>query len=200
MKNRCLLLDLDGTLIERNYSRITPTPWLEQILAIGKPMAICSNQGGIAWNLAGGRPGKSYPNWPEVVERIAAGMELIGVKFAFVALYHPGANIPSGTILRGRGQTIGLPPGLIEAIANGDTSPVVIPIGTGYIVASWSPLWRKPEAMMLRVALRMLDRDRQMDWCYVGDEPDDRTAAFGAGIGFIDVRELQQYHSPAAVE
>lgn len=182
-----LLLDLDGTLIERNFSVIKPTPWLEQILGLGKPLAICSNQGGIAWHLAGGRPGKVYPDWPGIVARIAAGMRLARVRFAFVSLYHPGASIPSGTLLWERGRAIGLPEILIRTIENGLIS-IVQAEDAGLILASWSPSWRKPQAGMLRAASRLLDPAGRFRWMYIGDEEDDRLAALAAEIEFVNVK------------
>lgn len=180
------IYDLDGTLIERQFSRIIPTPWLEQILAIGIPAAICSNQGGISWNLAGGRPGKTYPNWRGVVERVSAGMRLAGVSVAFVALYHPGATLPTSDLLWQRGAEIELPPELICAI--GSEKIVQVPIRDGIIFASWSPYWRKPAPGMLLTARELLSAEPPC--VYVGDEDDDRTAAGAAGMGFVDVRQF----------
>lgn len=191
MKPR-LLLDLDGTLIERDYSRIAPAPWLERILAIGLPMAICSNQGGIAWNLAGGRPGKSYPDWPGIVARVAAGMRLAGVRLAFVSLYHPEASIPSGNLLWERGRAIGLPSILIQAIGYGNGLAAIVPAeDAGFILASWSPKWRKPSPGMLVAARRLLDPARRFSWCYVGDEEDDGIAATRAAMDFVDVQRYR---------
>lgn len=187
-----LLLDLDGTLIERDFSRIAPAPWLERILAVGKPMAICSNQGGIAWNLAGGRPGKSYPDWPGIVARVAAGMRLAGVRLAFVSLHHPGASIPSGNLLWERGRAIGLPPILIQAVGYGNELVAIAPAeDAGLILASWSPKWRKPSAGMLVAARRLLDPARRFSWRYVGDEEDDRFAAQAAAMDFVGIKEAQ---------
>lgn len=188
-----VLFDLDGTLIKRDFSQISPTSGLARILATGRPMAICSNQGGIAWNLAGGRPGRFYPDWPGVVARIVAGMRLAGVKLAFVALYHPGACIPSGDLLWERGKAIGLPPLLIRLAQDRSNLAAIVSVGdAGLILASWSPAWRKPAAGMLQAALRLLDPGGLFSWIYAGDEEDDRLAAEAAGIGFVKVSEEEQ--------
>ncbi|MCX7855565.1 MAG: hypothetical protein N2556_06285, partial [Anaerolineae bacterium] len=109
-----IICDLDGTILvswaNQEYEP-RPTPWLEKILAMGKVIAIATNQGGIAWRLAGGRPGKKYPSWPEVEARILAGMRWTGARFAFVALNHPGAPVPSwdDPLLWKRAEEAGIP-------------------------------------------------------------------------------------------
>lgn len=190
MKTR-LLFDLDRTILEAwtaDDFTPRPVPWLDRLKKIqGEPVAICTNQGGIPWNLAGGRPGKKYPDWPGVVARIRAGMELIGVRLAFVALHHPDAPVPAGNLLWERGKAIGLPPILIRLVGTGMGAIVPMPDNHGYIVASWSPHWRKPAPGMLLVAKRLLGNDR-WTWAYVGDEDSDRQAARAAGMDFIDVQ------------
>ncbi len=179
------VFDLDGTVLTRwrpgDFSP-RPAPWLNSLLALGEPVAICSNQGGIAWMLAGGRPGRQYPTWPEVEERVRAGMRLTGARWGLVALHHPGAVI-SPQSLQERGKEIGLSLALIGAF--GTSVRVGICVREGIIIASWDPGWRKPAPGMLIVARSLV---RGGGCVYVGDEDSDRQAAAAAGMDFIDVR------------
>jgi histidinol phosphatase-like enzyme len=201
-----LLLDLDGTLIRRYGGRegFAPRPLasLERIQKLGTPLAICSNQGGIAWGLAGGRPGKRYPDWDAMLERVRFGMELAQVKIAFLALHHPHAPIPEDTeeLLRAAKQ-IGLPKEV--ALAAGDPNQIVllsVPLNIpgveeGTVLVSWDPGWRKPAPGMLEEARTFLQCTRFIakgcQWIYIGDEEDDEKAARAAGMDFLSAEEIR---------
>jgi len=192
-----LLLDLDGTLIERYPSGsldFTPRPLAdpERIRRLGVPVAICSNQGGIAWGLAGGRPGKVYPDWPAVLERVRFGMRLAGVRWAFLALHHPGARLPEGATLLQAAERIRLPAPIALAAARPRVA-IVVPVEEGMVMASWNPEWRKPNPGMLRFgaeALRALE-GIVGPWAYVGDEADDEAAATQAGMAFFPAEQIR---------
>jgi histidinol phosphatase-like enzyme len=199
-----ILLDLDGTLIHR-YGKdedFTPRPLVDpgRIWKLGTPLAICSNQGGIAWGLAGGRPGKRYPDWGTMLDRVRFGMELAQVKLAFLALYHPDAPIPEDMerLLKAAAQ-IGMPEEV--ALAVRDPRQIIIldiPLNTpdkkGEVFVSWDPEWRKPAPGMLKEAQTLLQCTRFIAegcrWIYIGDEDDDKKAAQAAGMAFLPAEEI----------
>jgi histidinol phosphatase-like enzyme len=207
-----VLLDLDGTLIRRygENEDFTPRPLADpdRIQKLGMPLAICSNQGGIAWGLAGGRPGKRYPDWPAMLERVRFGMELARVKLAFLALHHPHAPIPEDTeeLLRAAEQ-ISMPEEV--ALAAGDPKQIVllsvrlnIPgVEEGTVLVSWDPEWRKPAPGMLKEARTFLQCTRfiaeRCRWIYIGDEKEDEEAARAAGMDFLSAEEIR---NPSAQE
>jgi histidinol phosphatase-like enzyme len=201
-----LLLDLDGTLIQRYGERggFAPRPLtsLERIQKRGTPLAICSNQGGIAWGLVGGRPGKRYPDWNAMLERVRFGMELAQVKIAFLALYHPLAPIPEDKKgLLEAAARIGMPEEVVLAV--GDPRQIVsldIPLNIlgvekGEVFVSWDPEWRKPAPGMLKEARTFLQCTRFIaegcQWIYIGDEEDDEQAARAAGMDFLSAKEIR---------
>ena len=181
------ICDLDGTILQRwtnNDNTPRPAPWLKEILERWRVVAICTNQGGIAFALAGGRPGYNYPSWPQVLNRIEAGMALTGALVTLVALYHPSAHIPQDPAEQKRAnQTVGLPLYLLPY--NALERPVILSTNRR-VVASWSPAWRKPNPTMLKLAMEITG---VTDCVYVGDEDSDRDAARKAGIPFVYVRE-----------
>ena len=201
-----ILLDLDGTLIKRygGNEDFAPTPLADpdRIQELGTPLAICSNQGGIAWGLAGGRPGKRYPDWPAMLERVRFGMELARVRVAFLALYHPLAPIPEDKegLLEAAGR-IGVPEAV--ALAAGDPNRIVLlsvrlnvpGVEEGTVFASWDPEWRKPAPGMLKEAQTFLRCARFIAegcrWIYIGDEEDDAKAARAAGMDFLSAEEIR---------
>lgn len=186
-----LLSDLDGTLLlrwtpEEGGWKPRPAPWLGRLMAMGPIQAICTNQGGIAWNMAGGRPGRRYPAWPEVEARIRAGMALTGARWAFVALFHPGAPLPPPGSREwiARADAVGLP----EAFRDPEAPWGEIEVPEGILRASWDPAWRKPNPGMLLAACAALGIRPEVDpVAYAGDEEDDRLAAQAAGMMFIPV-------------
>jgi histidinol phosphatase-like enzyme len=192
-----LLLDLDGTLIERypsDGSNFTPRPLADpaRIRALGFPVAIASNQGGIAWGLAGGREGRRYPDWPAVLERVRAGMRLAGVRWAFLALHHPEARLPEGEALLPAAERIRLPAPIALAARSPRVAPM-IRVPEGFVVASWNPQWRKPAPGMLGFARELLEAFGLVaeEWAYVGDEEDDQRAAEAAGMAFIPAERIR---------
>ncbi len=208
-----ILLDLDGTLIRR-YGKdedFTPRPLADpdRIRRLGTPLAICSNQGGIAWGLAGGRPGKRYPDWDAMLERVRFGMELAQVKLAFLALHHPLAPIPEDRekLLEAAAQ-IGMPEEV--ALAAGDPRQIIllgIPLDIpgvqkGEVLVSWDPEWRKPAPGMLKDARAHLECTRFIakgcQWIYIGDEEDDEKAARAAGMDFLSAEEIRLGGKPEA--
>ena len=190
-----LLLDLDGTvLVKWTHSSTEPheAPWLDRVLSLGTPAGICTNQGGVSWSLAGGRPGRKYPSWPEILLRIRAGMRATGVALALVALHHPGAAVPKGTLLLERAREISLPlPLAIARYFPRLAVPVAAP--EGIVIASWAPSWRKPEPAMLQAARRLYSSLHPAalfsPWIYIGDEESDREAAARAGMRFLEVKK-----------
>jgi histidinol phosphatase-like enzyme len=201
-----LLLDLDGTLIRRYGGRegFAPRPLasLERIRKLGTPLAICSNQGGIAWGLAGGRPGKRYPDWNAMLERVRFGMELARVKIAFLALHHPLAPIPEDTKgLLEAAERIGMPKEVALAVRDPLRIvlldiPLNIPgVEEGTALVSWDPEWRKPAPGMLKDARVHLECTRFIAkgcrWIYIGDEEDDEKAAQAAGMDFLSAEEIR---------
>jgi histidinol phosphatase-like enzyme len=201
-----VLLDLDGTLIERygENEDFTPSALADpaRIQKLGTPLAICSNQGGIAWGLAGGRPGKRYPDWDAMLERVRFGMELAQVKIAFLALYHPLAPIPEDKKgLLEAAARIGMPEEVVLAV--GDPRQIVsldIPLNIlgvekGEVFVSWDPEWRKPAPGMLKEARTFLQCTRFIaegcQWIYIGDEEDDEKAARAAGMDFLSAKEIR---------
>jgi histidinol phosphatase-like enzyme len=201
-----ILLDLDGTLIQR-YGKdedFTPRPLADpnRIWELGTPLAICSNQGGIAWGLAGGRPGKRYPDWNAMLERVRFGMELAQVRLAFLALYHPLAPIPEDTKgLLEAAVRIGMPEEVALAVRDPQRIvlldvPLNIPgVEKGEVLVSWDPEWRKPAPGMLKDAQTHLECTRFIAkgcrWIYIGDEEDDEKAARGAGMDFLSAEEIR---------
>jgi len=205
-----VLLDLDGTLIERYGENEDFTPRAladpDRIWKLGTPLAICSNQGGIAWGLAGGRPGKRYPDWNAMLERVRFGMELAQVKLAFLALYHPLAPIPEDTKgLLEAAARIGMPEEVALAVRDPRQIvlldiPLNIPgVEKGEALVSWDPEWRKPAPGMLKDARVHLECTRFIAkgcrWIYIGDEDDDEKAARAAGMDFLSAEEIR---SPSA--
>jgi histidinol phosphatase-like enzyme len=201
-----ILLDLDGTLIERygEGEDFTPRPLANPglIWKQGTPLAICSNQGGIAWGLAGGRPGKNYPDWNAMLERVRFGMELAQVKLAFLALYHPLAPIPEDKerLLEAAAQ-IGMPEEVALAVRNPrqivllDVPPNIPGVEEGVVFVSWDPEWRKPAPGMLKDARVHLEHThfiaKDCKWIYIGDEDDDEKAALAAGMGFLSAEKIR---------
>lgn len=194
-----VISDLDRTILagwDEGYEP-QPAPWLDKILSLGEVVAIVTNQGGIAWNLAGGRPGKKYPSWPSVAERVRAGMRLTNARMAFVSLYHPSARVPSLTdsVLWKRNEEVGLP--FVALVALGcPEAHIGLKVKEGTIFVSWSPKWRKPSPGALLFAQKLL-RIAPQELCYVGDEDSDREAAEAAGMRFVDVREWQNDKGPS---
>ena len=190
-----LLLDLDGTLIERyppDGNNFAPRPLADpdRIRERGLPAAIASNQGGIAWGLAGGREGRRYPDWPAVLERVRAGMRLAGVRWAFLALHHPGARLPEGEALLEAAERIRLPAEIALAAVRLHVA-ITLAVPEGVVVASWAPDWRKPAPGMLAFAREVLTAAGAAGpWAYVGDEEDDKTAAAAAGMAFIPANQI----------
>jgi histidinol phosphatase-like enzyme len=192
-----LLLDLDGTLIERypsDGSNFTPRPLAdpERIRALGFPVAIASNQGGIAWELAGGREGRTYPDWPAVLERVRAGMRLAGVRWAFLALHHPEARLPEGEALLQAAERIRLPAEIALAAGRLHVA-ITLAVPEGVVVTSWAPDWRKPAPGMLAFAQEVLEVFGLVaeGWAYVGDEADDAAAARAAGMTFYPAERIR---------
>lgn len=176
-KGTYVVADLDGTIIVRDFNNYRPlAPVVERIKQIGIPVCLYTNQGGISFRIAHQRPEKNYPDWPQTVERIRYGMRVLGVRFAFVALYHPAAKLPSGHDLEKEARAIGL--------------PVVPPKGfvlrcaEGYICASWNPEWRKPPGAVLKL-LSVFS-----PLVFVGDEESDRESAVASGVRFLSVEEI----------
>jgi histidinol phosphatase-like enzyme len=201
-----LLLDLDGTLIRRYGEKegFAPRPLasLERIQKLGTSLTICSNQGGIAWGLAGGRPGKRYPDWNAMLERVRFGMELAQVKIAFLALYHPLAPIPEDTKgLLEAAARIGMPEEVALAVRDPrqivplDISLNIPGVEKGEVFVSWDPEWRKPAPGMLKEAQTFLQCTRFIAegcrWIYIGDEEDDEKAARAAGMDFLSAEEIR---------
>jgi histidinol phosphatase-like enzyme len=201
-----VLLDLDGTLIKRygENEGFAPSPLADpvRIQKLGTPLAICSNQSGIAWGLAGGRPGKRYPDWNAMLERVRFGMELAQVKLAFLALYHPLAPIPEDTEgLLEAAARIGMPEEVALAVRDPRQIvlldiPLNIPgVEKGEVLVSWDPEWRKPAPGMLKDARVHLECTRfiakKCRWVYIGDEDDDEKAAWAAGMDFLPAKEIR---------
>jgi histidinol phosphatase-like enzyme len=204
-----ILLDLDGTLIQRygEEEDFTPRPLADpgRIQKLGTPLAICSNQGGIAWGLAGGRPGKRYPDWPAMLERVRFGMRLAQVKVAFLALYHPLAPTPEDKEgLLEAARRIGMPeevalaaedPKHIVLLSVQLDTPGIPGVEEGTVFVSWNPEWRKPAPGMLEEAQTLLRHTRfiarDCRWIYIGDEEDDEKAARAARMDFLSAKEIR---------
>jgi len=192
-----LIFDLDGTLIERYPSSgddFAPRSLADplRIRELGLPVAIASNQGGIAWGLAGGREGRTYPDWPAVLERVRFGMRLAGVRWAFLALHHPEARLPEGEALLQAAARIRLPAPIALAARSHRVAPM-IRVPEGVVVVSWDPQWRKPAPGMLAFARGILGAFGLVaeGWAYVGDEEDDRLAAEKAEMIFIPAEQIR---------
>jgi len=88
-KRRIVLCDLDGTILlpgKDPAAKPEPTPYLEKIRELGTIMAICTNQEGIAWNILGGRPGRKYPSWHEMINRVLFAMQVSGAQIGVISL------------------------------------------------------------------------------------------------------------------
>lgn len=190
-----ILCDLDGTILQRwNTPDEEPasTEYLGRILELGPVYAICTNQGGIAWQLVGGRPEKQYPDWPATLHRIRTGLMLTGARHAFVALSHPGAmdrmKQEHPDLIRRQADRIGLPiellpPDILTHLNRPASRVVQIRMGEGlFLHASWEPFWRKPSPGMILYACQTLGIPVTKSVAYVGDEPDDLVAAERAGV------------------
>lgn len=198
-----VLCDLDGTILKRwNTPQEAPesTEYLGRISELGPVCAICTNQGGIAWQLVGGRPGKQYPDWPTTLRRILTGLMLTGARHAFVALYHPGAmsrmKQEDPDLICRQADRIGLPiellPPDILPHLNRPANPVVqVRMGEDiFLYASWEPSWRKPSPGMILYACQILGIPVAKSVAYVGDEPDDLVAAERAGVTGVLIPQL----------
>lgn len=167
-------VDMDGTLIERQFGELRATPYLDAIRRLGNLVRICSNCGGIAFRLARQRLERGYPDWPGIVERVRFAMRVSGIRVALLALYHPDAILPEGEELRQRVAEICLPALPPQGFK--------VHVPEGVIAASWNPRWRKPNPGMLEFFPRPT--------VFVGDEDTDRQAANAAGVRFVHVTEL----------
>lgn len=189
-----LICDLDRTILtswDEGYAP-RPAPWLDRILSLGKVIAIATNQGGISWRLAGGRPGKEYPSWPEVEARILAGMRWAGTRLALVALHHPGAVLPQwdDPALWERAREAKIPWCLLGPLGDDLSRDVRLSYREGLVLISWHPEWRKPNPKMLQIALRLAGCPHDQA-AFIGDEDSDRQAAEAAGLEFIDVASFR---------
>ncbi len=159
-----LALDFDGVIA--NYGDHTTTTRLNTaLLALlprqRQPIAICTNQGGMAFSRL--NPAK-YPTPLQVAQRLNAGCNFRArngypVAVILVSAYHPKADA-----------------GDIQSVAQ----------ELRELVAVFAPRWRvyttersrKPHALMLKAAGAT---------CYYGDSPEDAQAAAAAGVPFVAV-------------
>ena len=157
-----IALDFDGVIA--NYGdHATSTRINTGLLALlpceRQPVAICTNQGGMAFSR---RNPARYPTPLQVAQRLNAGRNFLTrngypVAAIFVSTYHPKAD--AADIQRVAQE-------LRELIA------VIVPAWRIYTTERA----RKPHPLMLGAAGAT---------CYYGDSPEDAQAAQAAGIPFI---------------
>lgn len=202
-KRRTVLCDLDGTILlpfEDPADKPEPTPYLEEIKGLGTIKAICTNQEGLAWNILGGRPGRKYPNWNRMIDRVLFAMEISGAPVGVISLFDQTAiellmgktwdeidreakdqQIPEDVY---HPLIVDRTPSLLEIY-----SPIyTFRFGDFWIYASWKPSWRKPNPGMILHALKVLDIPPSPDVLYVGDEEEDVQAAKNAGVSWVWVK------------
>jgi len=159
-----IALDFDGVIA--NYGDHTTTTRINTgLLALlpreRQPVAICTNQGGMAFSR---RNPARYPTPLQVAQRLNAGRNFLTrngypVAAIFVSAYHPKAD--AADIQRVAQE-------LRELIA------VIVPAWRIYTTERA----RKPHPLMLGAAGAT---------CYYGDSPEDAQAAQAAGIPFVAV-------------
>lgn len=163
-----ICLDFDGVVA--NYGGHTTTIRLNQgLLALlprqRQPVAICSNQGGMAFSRV--NPAK-YPSPEQVARRLRAGYYFLSengypVQAILVSAYHPKAA--AADIQRAAQE-------LREILA------LFAPARRVYTTERS----RKPHPLMLRAANAT---------CYYGDSPEDAKAAAAAGVPFVAVPRFE---------
>ena len=159
-----IALDFDGVIA--NYGDHTTTTRINTgLLALlpreRQPVAICTNQGGMAFSRH--NPAK-YPTPQRVALRLNAGCNFLArngypVAAVLVSAYHPKADAAD-----------------IQRAAQ----------DLRELLALFAPAWRvytterarKPHPLMLRAAGAT---------CYYGDSPEDQQAAQAAGVPFVAV-------------
>lgn len=202
-KRRIVLCDLDGTILlpsKDPAAKPEPTPYLEKIRELGTIMAICTNQEGIVWNILGGRPGRKYPSWHEMIDRVLFAMQVSGAQIGVISLFDKTAiellrAMRKETIERGAKDqqipeevyraliVLRIPP-LLESYSQ----IYIFRFDDRWIYASWKPSWRKPNPGMILHALEVLGVPPSPDVFYVGDEEEDVQAAKNAGISWVWVK------------
>lgn len=198
-----VLCDLDGTILKRwktSDEKPVSTEHLRHIIELGPVCAICTNQGGIAWQLVGGRQGKQYPDWPTTLRRILTGLMLTGAQHAFVALYHPGAmdrmKQEDLDLICRQADRIELPiellpPDILLHLNRPASHVVQIRMENDlFLHVSWEPSWRKPSPGMILYACQTLGIPVAKSVAYVGDELDDLVAAESAGVTGVLIQQL----------
>ncbi len=159
-----IAIDFDGVVA--NYNDHTTTIRINTgLLALlprrHQPVAICTNQGGMAFSHH--NPAR-YPTPQRVAQRLHAGFTFLAqsgypVAAILASAYHPKADAAD-----------------IQAVAQ----------ELRELVAVFAPRWcvyttersRKPNPLMLRAAGAT---------CYYGDSPEDAQAAAAAGVPFVAV-------------
>ena len=159
-----IALDFDGVIA--NYGDHTTTTRLNTaLLALlprqRQPIAICTNQGGMAFSR---RNPARYPTPQRVAQRLHAGCAFLSqsgypVASILISAYHPKADAAD-----------------IQAVAQELRA----------LLALFAPAWRvytterarKPHPLMLRAAGATV---------YYGDSPEDGQAASAAGVPFVEV-------------
>lgn len=162
------IFDLDGTLVKRFGS--APLPGVvERITTLVQqnfPIAVATNQAGIAWRAKTQRP--PYPLPEELGARFDEIAELLpplrGAVW-FVAIHDPRVSLPE-----------------VHYTALAETLQRASRLLTLHVSAQ--PDWRKPQPGMLRAACERysITPDRAV---YVGDMESDQGAAQAAGMTFI---------------
>lgn len=202
-KRRIVLCDLDGTILlpsKDPAAKPEPTPYLEKIRELGTIMAICTNQEGIAWNILGGRPGRKYPSWHRMIDRVLFAMQISGAPIGVISLFDKTAiELLMGKrweeiVWEAKDQQI---PEEVYRPLIASRTPYLLenysPIYTFrfddlWIYASWKPSWRKPNPGMILHALEVLGVPPSPDVFYVSDDEEDVQAAQNAGISWVWVK------------
>jgi HAD superfamily hydrolase (TIGR01662 family) len=158
MTYQLYIFDLDGTLAERDSTRLLPGV-AEWFAAHPDAItAIATNQGGVACRLAGW--GDHYPTEADVLERAHAVAKKLGIFPLLVGI--------SYAYQTKAGQWL-----------DGDMPQVEV---TDTWIA-WQRDWRKPSPGMLLAAMRYVNV-RPHNTIMVGDRDEDRAAAEAAGCAF----------------
>lgn len=202
-KRRTVLCDLDGTILlpsEDPTAEPEPTPYLEKIKGLGIIKAICTNQEGIAWNVVGGRPGRKYPNWNWMIDRVLFAMRLTGASVGVISLFNESplkllTGMKPEDIER-EAEDLQIPKEVYRPLVSyrcsyllGEFSPIyTFRFDDRWIYVSWKSDWQKPNPGMILHALEVLGVPPSPDVFYVGDEEEDVQTAKNAGVSWVWVK------------
>lgn len=180
-----LIFDLDGTLFERWTTNLLPGA-LDLVRCYGAA-PIVTNQAGPAWRIWD--PGGRYPSAQDVAERLLACVRFLEVPvYLHICTYDP--RIVQKDRRSGEYACKAAAASISGFMRRGNRSR---PHNLIHLKVTADPTWRKPQPGSIVAMARRTMNAPLARVTYIGDSPQDRQAAFRAGVKFVWAEEALRW-------